>query len=166
MRQHSEVVEYPALKGKVISQVRFTNDDDFTALIVDFEDQTHVSFRFKADMTLSMEPEISILQVGNIVNWRELKAQPARMKGPKLRKGDKAWITWENLDGPPGIGRGLALCEVVTVRKRLTTVGKLPYVEVRIRDPKGRLWRTPASSLIPYEQRPKEQTRTRRRGKL
>ena len=133
---------------------------------MDFEDGTHVSFRFTADLILSMKPEIAILKQGNIVNWRKLKGQPAATKEPEPKKGDKAWITWENLDGPPGIGRGLALCDVLMVRKKLTTFGKKPYTDVRIRDPKHRLWWTPASSLIPYKDGTKKQSRSRRQHKV
>jgi len=68
------IVEYPALKGKIIRQVRFAEEDDhFTALILEFEDNTHVSFLLKTAITLAMEPEISSLEGGNIVNWRKLK---------------------------------------------------------------------------------------------
>lgn len=34
-----------------------------------------------------------------------------------MKKGDKVLINWGNLDGPLGIGRGMARCEVVLVRK-------------------------------------------------
>ena len=59
-----------------------------------------------------------------------------RVKGTAnnpMKKGDKVWITWENLDGPPGIGRGMALCEVVRVRKQKEGMpfNKRPYVQVR-----------------------------------
>lgn len=166
MQNQSDPVEYPALSGKVVRQVRFANDEDFTALIFDFKDNTHVSFRFKADLSLSMEPEVSDLKHGDIVNWRKLKAQAVRKHDPKVKKGEKVWITWENLDGPPGIGRGLALCEVIKVRKKRTFVSgkKKPFTDVQIRDPKGRLWWTPSSSLIPREQGPEEQSKNRSRG--
>lgn len=62
-----------------------------------------------------------------------------------MKKGDKVQITWENLDGPEGIGRGMAHCEVVQVRKAKR--GIRPFIEVRIRDPRGRLWWTPEGSL-------------------
>jgi hypothetical protein len=68
------IVEYPALKGKIIRQVRFAEEDEhFTALILEFEDNTHVSFLLRAAITLAMEPEISRLEGGNIVSWRKLK---------------------------------------------------------------------------------------------
>ena len=68
------IVEYPALRGKIIRQVRFAEEDEhFTALILEFEDNTHVSFLLRTTITLAMEPEISSLEGGNIVNWRKLK---------------------------------------------------------------------------------------------
>lgn len=81
MKYKAESVEYPALKGKIVKQVRFANDEDFTALIIEFEDNTHVSFRLKAAIDLLMEPEISTLKSGNIVNWKKLKAQPVKRRG-------------------------------------------------------------------------------------
>jgi uncharacterized protein YijF (DUF1287 family) len=81
MRTNSQSVEYPALKGKVVRQVRFTNDEDFTALVVEFKDNTLVSFRLKASIALSMEPELSSLKGGDIVSWRKLKTRSLRKKG-------------------------------------------------------------------------------------
>jgi hypothetical protein len=43
-------VEYPALGGKVIRQARFENNEDYTALTIEFVDDTLVSFRFKASV--------------------------------------------------------------------------------------------------------------------
>lgn len=85
-----------------------------------------------------------------------------------MKKGDKVQITWENLDGPDGIGRGMARCEVVQVRKAKR--GIKPFIEVRIRDPRGRLWWTPERSLKPCKvwaekrnQRSPKSRRTKRR---
>jgi len=78
-----------------------------------------------------------------------------------MKKGDKVLITWENLDGPEGIGRGMARCDVVMVRKASRTN---PFIDVRIRDPKGRLWWTPPSTLTPYKVSSKLQ-RQRPRGR-
>jgi hypothetical protein len=63
-----------------------------------------------------------------------------------MKKGDKV-LSWENLDGPKGIGRGMALCEVVLVEKAKGCIQ--PFIKVRIRDPRGALWWTPPSSLKP-----------------
>lgn len=76
VKARSEAVEYPALSGKVIRQVRFVNDDDYTALTIEFDDSTLVSFRFKASITFSIGPELSTVKGGNIVRWRELKTLP------------------------------------------------------------------------------------------
>jgi hypothetical protein len=81
MRTNIQSVEYPALKGKVVRQVRFTNDEDFTALVIEFKDNTLVSFRLKASIALSMEPELSSLKGGDIVSWRKLKTRSLRKKG-------------------------------------------------------------------------------------
>jgi hypothetical protein len=81
MKRKAANVEYPALKGKVVRQLRFANDEDFTVLVIEFEDNTHVSFRLKATIELSMEPKISTLRSGNIVNWKKLKAQPIKRRG-------------------------------------------------------------------------------------
>ena len=62
MKRRTANFEYPALKGKVVRQVRFANDEEFTVLVIEFEDNTHVSFRLKATIELSMEPEISTLK--------------------------------------------------------------------------------------------------------
>ena len=50
-------VEYPELKGKVIEQVRYKNDPEFTALVIEFNDDTRASFRLRADVVFAMEPE-------------------------------------------------------------------------------------------------------------
>jgi hypothetical protein len=81
MKRRTASFEYPALKGKVVRQVRFANDEEFTVLVIEFEDNTHVSFRLKATIELSMEPEISTLKSGNIVNWKKLKAQLIKRRG-------------------------------------------------------------------------------------
>ena len=71
-----EGVEYPALIGKVTRQVRFVNDEDYTALTIEFDDSTLVSFRFKASIAFAIDPELSTVKSGNIVRWRELKTRP------------------------------------------------------------------------------------------
>ena len=69
-------VEYPALGGKVIRQARFENDEDYTALSIEFVDDTLVSFRLKASVAFSTAPELSTLKGGNIVSWKELRPRP------------------------------------------------------------------------------------------
>ncbi len=82
------ILEYPSLKGKVIKQVRFTQEDEeFTAVVLEFDDDTHVSFVLKANIALAMEPEISKLKNGDIVNWRKLKAQAVDAGGRRRAVG-------------------------------------------------------------------------------
>ena len=76
LKARGQGVEYPALIGKVIRQVRFVNDDDYTALTVEFDDSTLVSFRFRASIDFSVDPELSTVKGGNIVRWRQLKTRP------------------------------------------------------------------------------------------
>jgi hypothetical protein len=68
-------VEYPELVGKVVKQVRFANDDEFTALVIEFNDETHVSFHLESKISLKMQPEISTLKGGNIAAWKKLKSR-------------------------------------------------------------------------------------------
>jgi hypothetical protein len=76
VKARGEGVEYPALISKVIRQVRFVNDEDYTALTIEFDDSTLVSFRFKASIAFSIDPELSTVKGGNIVRWRQLKTRP------------------------------------------------------------------------------------------
>ena len=78
VKTEPKAIEYPALKGKIIRQVRFSNDEEFTAIVIEFEDDTITSFRLTASIALSMPPEIAILRAGNIVGWRKLKTCPMR----------------------------------------------------------------------------------------
>lgn len=72
----AEGVEYPALISKVIRQVRFVNSEDYTALTIEFDDSTLVSFRFKSSIAFTIDPELSTVTGGNIVRWRKLKTRP------------------------------------------------------------------------------------------
>lgn len=83
VKARGEGVEYPALIGKVIQQVRFVNDDDYTALSIDFDDSTLVSFRLKATIGFSIDPELSTVKGGNIVRWRRLKTRPVMRRVAK-----------------------------------------------------------------------------------
>jgi hypothetical protein len=76
VKARGEGVEYPALIGKVIRQVRFVNDEDYTALTIEFDDSTLVSFRFKASIAFSIDPELSTVKGGSIVRWKPLKTRP------------------------------------------------------------------------------------------
>jgi hypothetical protein len=69
-------VEYPELKGKVIEQVRYKNDPDFTVLVMEFNDNTRASFRLRADVSFALEPEMSGNDAaGDIANWTILKTR-------------------------------------------------------------------------------------------
>jgi hypothetical protein len=76
VRWRGEGVEYPALGGKVIRQVRFVNNEDYTALTIEFDDDTLVSFRLKASIAFATDPELSMLKDGDILNWKKLKSRP------------------------------------------------------------------------------------------
>ena len=80
VRAKGEGTEYPDLRGKVIKQVRFVNDENCTALNLEFEDNTLASFRLDAKIALSLPPEIARLKDGDLVKWKMLKAQPATLK--------------------------------------------------------------------------------------
>ena len=83
VRARGEGIEYPALIGKLIRQVRFVNDEDYTALTIEFDDSTLVSFRFKASIAFSIDPELSTVKDGNIVKWKELKTQPVMKRAAR-----------------------------------------------------------------------------------
>jgi hypothetical protein len=68
-------VEYPELVGKVVKQVRFANDEEFVALVIEFKDNTHVSFHLESRIGLKMQPEIARLNDGNITAWKKLKSR-------------------------------------------------------------------------------------------
>lgn len=67
-------VEYPELRGKVIEQVRYNSDLDFTVIVIEFNDNTRATFRLRADVSFALEPEMSGTDaVGDIANWKILK---------------------------------------------------------------------------------------------
>jgi hypothetical protein len=68
-------IEYPELVGKVVKQVRFANDEEFTALVIEFKDDTHASFHLESKISLKMQSEISRLKGGNITAWKKLKSR-------------------------------------------------------------------------------------------
>ena len=80
VKAKGEGTEYPALKGKIIREVRFVNDENYTALNLEFEDNTLASFRLKSSIALSLPPEIARLKGGDLVGWKKLKPQPATLK--------------------------------------------------------------------------------------
>jgi hypothetical protein len=68
-------IEYPELVGKVVKQVRFADDPEFTALVIEFQDRTTVSFHLESKIRLKVKPELSTIKNGNIVNWKKLKSR-------------------------------------------------------------------------------------------
>jgi hypothetical protein len=80
VRAKGEGTEYPGLRGKVVKQVKFVNDENYTALNLEFEDNTLASFRLNAKIALSLPPEIARLKGGNLVGWKKLKVHPATLK--------------------------------------------------------------------------------------
>lgn len=72
MYRYNEV-EYPVLRGKRIKQVRFIEDDEFTALIMEFEDNTCARFALETRVSFAVAPEIMETGPnGDLVNCRRL----------------------------------------------------------------------------------------------
>ena len=80
VKAKGEGTEYPDLRGKVIRQVRFVNDDNYTALNLEFDDNTLACFRLNARIGLSLPPEIARLKDGDLVGWKKLKAHPSTLE--------------------------------------------------------------------------------------
>lgn len=80
VKAKGEGTEYPDLRGKVIRQVKFVNDDNYTALNLEFEDNTLASFRLNANIGLSLPPEIATLKGGDLVGWKRLKGRPGTLR--------------------------------------------------------------------------------------
>jgi hypothetical protein len=81
VRVKGEGIEYPELKGKIVRNVRFSNDQHLTAVNLEFEDNTLVSFRLEASIVLSTGgPEIAKLRGGNLAGWKRLKARSATLR--------------------------------------------------------------------------------------
>ena len=73
VRAKGEGTEYPDLRGKVIKKVRFVNDENYTALNLEFEDNSLASFRLTSTIAFSFPPEIAKLKGGDLVGWKKLK---------------------------------------------------------------------------------------------
>jgi hypothetical protein len=80
VRAKGEGMEYPDLRGKVIWQVKFVNHNNYTALNLEFEDNTLASFRLTSKISLSLPPEIAKLKGGDLVGWKKLKARPGTLR--------------------------------------------------------------------------------------
>jgi hypothetical protein len=90
-------VEYPELKGKVIEQVRYKSDPDFTVLVIEFNDNTCASFRLRADVSFALEPEMSGNDAaGDIATWKILKtrslAPPSKQKRMATNRKVNSWV--------------------------------------------------------------------------
>jgi len=82
VKAKGEGTEYPGLRGKVIRHVNFVNDNNYTALNLEFEDNTLASFRLNSRIGLSLPPEIAKLKGGNLVGWKKLKARHSTLRIP------------------------------------------------------------------------------------
>lgn len=61
-------------------EVRYANDNEFNGVTIEFEDNTQVSFRFKASIDLIVHPELATLKGGDLVNFRRLRTSPVRRR--------------------------------------------------------------------------------------
>jgi hypothetical protein len=59
MRQHY-YVEFPEVRGKTIRHLRFTNDNDYRCVSIDFEDGSVLAFKLELDIT--EEAELGIMR--------------------------------------------------------------------------------------------------------
>jgi hypothetical protein len=67
-------VEYSELKGKTVKRVWFKDDDEFTALFLEFEDNTRARFDLRAAVTFERAPEMcSIAPNGDLTDWCDLR---------------------------------------------------------------------------------------------
>lgn len=66
-------IEYPALQGKTIKQVRLIEDNEFNALILEFEDNTRARFTLETRISFAVAPEImGTASNGDLINCRPL----------------------------------------------------------------------------------------------
>ena len=66
-------IEYPALRGKTIKQVRLIEDNEFNALILEFEDNTRARFTLETRISFAVAPEImGTAPNGDLINCRPL----------------------------------------------------------------------------------------------
>ena len=68
------MVEFREIVGKKIKRVHLTNDDDFRALSIDFEDGT--ALRFQMERDFRAKAELLTLKGGNISAIKRLKPAP------------------------------------------------------------------------------------------
>ncbi len=65
------IVEFKEVAGKSIKRFRFTNDEDFRAVSIDFTDGTVLNFQLELD--LNARVELLTLKAGNITNVKRLR---------------------------------------------------------------------------------------------
>lgn len=69
-------IEYPALRGKTIKQVSFIEDNEFTALIMEFDDDTRARFNLQTRISFAVAPEImGIAPNGDLINSKRLETR-------------------------------------------------------------------------------------------
>lgn len=66
-------VEYPALRGKTIKEVRLIEDNEFNALILEFVDNTRARFTLETRISFAVAPELmGTAPNGDLINCKRL----------------------------------------------------------------------------------------------
>ena len=66
----------PGVEREKVRRVWFKDDDEFTALFLEFEDDTRARFDLRAAVTFERAPEMcSIASNGDLDDWRDLRTQ-------------------------------------------------------------------------------------------
>ncbi len=81
-------MKFKDVVGKSISHFRFTNDEDFRSISIDFTDGTALNFQLELD--LKARVELLELKSGNITNAKRLRPVPVVRRGrvPQQGKGN------------------------------------------------------------------------------
>lgn len=74
MKHGHRMFEFKDVTGKCIRRFRFTNDEDFRAVSIDFTDGTALNFQLELD--LKSRAELLTLKAGNITNVKRLRPVP------------------------------------------------------------------------------------------
>jgi hypothetical protein len=80
MKHGHRMFELREVVGKSIRRFRFTNDEDFRAVSIDFTDGTALNFQLELD--LKARVELLTLKAGNITNVKRLRPAPVVGKRP------------------------------------------------------------------------------------
>jgi hypothetical protein len=75
MRSHY-YVEFPEVHGKTIRHFRFTNDNDYRCVSIDFKDGSVLAFKLELDIT--EEAELGVMKNGDLTDIRKLKRLPVK----------------------------------------------------------------------------------------